>query len=421
MALLSFRASLDAVTNDRLARGPAVALLLASALLVGTLLIVLIPWDHGRVVDVSAEEVFTAAQIDRAENYSGAVRLLGRASLVVSLLVAALLGFTPLGARLVARLPLRFRLPLAVLVVLLVGRLATLPFSLLIRQERLDNGLTRQSLGGWVRDVATSFGVSWVAMTLLVGLVVLLARRAPRTWFLWAGVAASGLTFLLSFAYPLVVEPLFNKFSSMPDGPLRESILQLADDEGVAVDDVLVADASRRTTTLNAYVSGLGDSRRVVVYDNLVEDLPEDQVRIVVAHELAHAKHDDVLTGTAIGAVGALFGVCLLALLLDLPGLRKRAAVDGPGDARVVPLVLALIAVGSILVSPVQNTASRAIEARADRDSLAATGEPQVFEDMQVQLSLRSLSDPTPPGWSQFWFGSHPTSLQRIGMARAME
>ncbi|HET7690245.1 MAG TPA: M48 family metallopeptidase [Nocardioidaceae bacterium] len=409
------------MTNDRLARGPACALVAASAILVCILLVVLIPWGQGPIDDVSAGEVFTAAQIDRAESYSGAVRLLGRASLVVSLLVAGLLGFTPLGARLVARLPRRFRLPLAVLAVLLIGRLATLPFSLLIREQRLDNGLTRQAFGGWVRDVATSFGVSWVAMTLLVGLVVILARRAPRTWFLWAGVAVSGLTFIVSFAYPLVVEPLFNKFSSMPDGQLRQSILQLADEEGVAVDDVLVADASRRTTTLNAYVSGFGDSRRVVVYDNLVEDLPADQVLIVVAHELAHAKHDDVLTGTAIGAAGALFGVCLLALLLDLPSLRRRAAVDGPGDARAVPLVLALIAFGSVLASPVQNSASRAVEARADRDSLAVTGEPQVFEDMQIQLSLRSLSDPTPPGWSQFWFGSHPTSLQRIGMARAME
>lgn len=421
MALVPFRASLVAVTNDRLARGPAWVLLAVSAFVVGTLLVVVIPWDHGRIADVTASEVFTDAQIDRAEEYSSAVRLLGRTSLVVSLLVACLLGFTSLGARLVARLPRRLRLPLAVLVVLLIGRLATLPFSLLIRQERLEYDLTRQSFGGWVRDLVTSLGVTWVAMTLLVGLVVVLARRAPRTWFLWTGVAACGLIFLLSFAYPLVVEPLFNKFSSMPEGPLRDSILELADKEGVAVDDVLVADASRRTTTLNAYVSGFGDSRRVVVYDNLVDGLPEDQVRIVVAHELAHAKHDDVLTGTAIGAAGAVFGVCLLALLLDIPALQRRSGVDGPGDARVVPLVLALIAVGSLLASPIQNSASRAVEARADRDSLVATGEPQVFQDMQVQLSLRSLSDPTPPGWSQFWFGSHPTTLERIGMARAME
>jgi STE24 endopeptidase len=213
------------------------------------------------------------------------------------------------------------------------------------------------------------------------------------------------------------VEPLFNSFTSLPAGPLRTEILALARTEHVPVDDVLVADASRRTTTLNAYVSGFGSTRRVVLYDNVVTTLPRAQIEMIVAHELGHARHEDVLVGTVLGAVGAAFGVGLLGWLLGSRRLLRRAGAQGPGDARVVPLVLALAAVGAFVASPVQNTISRAVEARADLTSLQATGDPATFVAMQRQLTLSSLADPTPPWFSQFWFGSHPTVLQRIGLA----
>ena len=141
---------------------------------------------------------------------------------------------------------------------------------------------------------------------------------------------------------------------------------------------------------------------------------------MIVAHELGHAKHDDVLTGTVLGALGAATGMGVLGLVLGRRRLLDQAGVDGLGDPRVVPLLLALAVVGSLLSSPVQNTISRAIEARADRAALEATGDPETFIAMQKQLALRSLSDPTPPRWSQFWFGSHPTTLQRIGLAEAV-
>jgi STE24 endopeptidase len=224
-----------------------------------------------------------------------------------------------------------------------------------------------------------------------------------------------------SFVYPLVVEPLFNTFTPLPDGSLRTGVLRLARIEGMHVDDVLEADASRRTTTLNAYVSGFGRTRRVVLYDNLVRDVPEDQTLSVVAHELAHAKHNDVLTGSLLGAAGALFGVGLLGLVLQVgrrvggsagEGHRERAT-----DPAVVPRVLALVAIAGLLASPVQNGISRRIETRADVDALLATKDPAAFIEVQRQLAVRSLADLTPPAWSQFWFGSHPTTRERIAIA----
>ena len=399
----------------------------ASWLVTAALALWLVPWDWvpgGSLHPMHAQQLFTTAEISRAEHFAAVRRVLGWSSYGLSLLVALVLGLTPLGARLVRRLTSGARwwvsAAVGVLVLLVIGRLATLPFALSLRRQSLDYGLTNQGLAGWFEDQAKGLGVSWVATTILVWVFIGAARRSPRHWFAWAGGAALVVTVVGSTLYPVVVEPLFNKFTPMPDGPLRSAILRLADREGVNVDQVLVADASRRTTTLNAYVSGLGGTRRVVVYDTLLAKAPPAEVKVVVAHELAHAKNHDVLLGTGLGALASVGGVALLALLLDNRSLRARADVRGPADPAAVALLMALVAVGSFASSPVVNSVSRAIEARADRGALSATHDSKDFIAMQRRLAVEAIQDPTPPRLSQFWFGSHPTVLQRAGLPAAL-
>jgi STE24 endopeptidase len=389
---------------------------------------VLVPWDWvpgGSLQPAAARDVFSGEEIERAEAFSNPQRYLGWASYAVSLLLTGVLGFTSLGARLVRRVVGERRVwlavPVAVLFLLVLGRLVTLPFVVVSRQRRLDYALTDQAWSAWLVDYGKSLAVSWLLTSLVLLVLIGLMRWSPRRWFLSAGGASAGLVFAGSFLYPVLLEPVFNEFTPLKDGPLRSAVVQLAADEGVEIDGVLVADASRRTNTLNAYVSGFGNTRRVVLYDNLVRELPVDEASVIVAHELAHAKHDDVLIGTSLGAAGAVLGVSLLALVLDSPRVRRRAGVSGPVDATGVPLILALAAVATLLVSPVQGSISRAIEVRADRTSLEATGESDTFVAMQRELALSSLSDPTPPAWSQFWFGSHPTTLQRVGLPASLE
>jgi STE24 endopeptidase len=403
-----------------------------SLVVVGVALVVLVvlgallvPWSWvpgGHLVHVSAGSVFTREQIARAVAYSSAQRHLGWASLAVSTLVALALGLTPAGAWLARRIrgPWWLRALLATLLLLVVSWLVVLPFALRIRHNDLRYGLTDQDLTGWLRDEGTSLLVSWVFVGVMVLVVLGTARRSPRRWPLWTAVIAVVLTGLGSFVYPVVVEPLFNSFTPLPSGTLRTDILRLAHVEHVPISDVLVADASRRTTTLNAYVSGLGSTRRVVLYDNLVRDEPRRVILSVVGHELGHARHHDVAIGTALGAAGAALGAGLLGLVLPRRRLLDRAGVPGPGSPEAVALLLALAAVGSLLASPFDNTASRAIEARADRAALASTHDYAAFTTVQKQLAVRSLADPDPPAWSQFWFGSHPTALQRIGIADAL-
>jgi STE24 endopeptidase len=241
-----------------------------------------------------------------------------------------------------------------------------------------------------------------------LGLIAL--SRRWRTWW-WASAAIAGAVLVLgvSFGYPVLVEPRFNQFTSMAPGPQRDQFMQLAAEDGVPVKDVLVADAWLRTTTLNAYVSGFGSTRRLVVYDTLLKDVPPAQVRLVVAHELGHAAEDDVLHGTMIGALGAAFAVVLLKLLL---GAKLS-------DPRRTALLLALIVAGTALATPVQNLVSRKIEARADYHSLQLTDDPKTFIEMQHALSVANLSGLNPSRWRYWMFANHPTPPERIAMGRA--
>jgi STE24 endopeptidase len=182
---------------------------------------------------------------------------------------------------------------------------------------------------------------------------------------------------------------------------------------------VLVADASRRTRAVNAYVSGFGPTRRIVVYDTLLREAPEAEIRAVVAHELSHAKENDVLTGTLIGALGSAAAVIGLYLLGWWTPLLRRAGVDSIADPRAVALLVAIGALVGVLAGPAQALVSRKIEARSDAHALRLTGDPAAFEAMMSRLALVNLADVDPNRFEYLLFSSHPSVVARLAMARA--
>lgn len=386
-----------------------------------------VPWTvlPGASPTVDVARDFTPAQVAREEAFHREVRPPAYLSLLVGLGVAGLLGLTPLGARLVAAVgrPLGggwvWQVVLGTLALSLVGRLVALPLDARSEVVLRRYGLSTQSWASWLADAAKAVGVGTVLTSVGLLAVIGLARLAPRTWWAWAAAVTALLVVLGSFAYPLLVEPVFNRFTPLPAGQLRTDLLALAERDGVPVRDVLVADASRRTTALNAYVSGFGGTRRVVLYDTLVRKASPAEVELVVAHELGHAKRQDVLIGTLLGAVGAGAGVCLLALVLSWGPLLRRVGADGPSDPRVVPLVLFLAAAGGLLLSPATNLVSRRIEARADVHSLALTCDVGTFIASEQRLSVTNLSDLKPHPLAYALFATHPSGPQRIALARA--
>ena len=323
------------------------------------------------------------------------------------------------------------RVALATVAVLAVRAGVGLPFSLRAFRQDARAGLATQGLGGFLRDWAKSRGVGLVLTVLPLSALVLGARWQPPGWPLVAAAAATLLVVALAVAGPVLIEPLFNRFSSLEPGPLRAQLLALAETMRVPVRDVLVADASRRTTRVNAYVSGLGRTRRVVVYDTLLAaagsgppdgagDAPPsgtDEVVLVVAHELAHVRHRDVLWGTVGAAALAAVSVLAAVALFDLGPVQRALGVSGLGDPLAAPGLLLLAALGGLVAAPVASAISRWAEARADWVSLEVTRDPVTAVAVERRLALENRADLHPNRLLMVMFASHPSTMARIAQA----
>ncbi|MEU4833984.1 M48 family metallopeptidase [Streptosporangium sp. NPDC023615] len=367
----------------------------------------------------SPERDFTAEQIARSEAFDALVGVPGYLSLGLTLVVAGVLVATPLGARLADRLPGPWwaRVLLGVLTISVATAALRWPLGMWSETYLREFGLSTQEWPAWAADRAKSAGVGTALTAIMVLAVVALARR-HRRWWIPASAGVFVLTLGASFAYPVLIEPIFNDFRSMEAGPLRDDLLVMAARDGVPVEDVLVADASRRTTALNAYVSGFGATRRIVVYDTLLR-APADEVELVVAHELGHAEDGDVLWGTLVGGLGAACGACLLYVVASAPGLRRRTGVGTLGDPRATGLIMGLVSLATVLSGPVQNVVSRHVEARADVHALDLTRDPATFAAMQRRLAATNISDLSPDPLEYLLYSSHPTAPQRIASARS--
>ncbi|MEV4064997.1 M48 family metallopeptidase [Nonomuraea dietziae] len=357
---------------------------------------------------------FTAAEIARSRAFDAATSVPSYLSLGLTVLFAGVLVATPWGARLLAGLkgPWWLRVLLGVVVLTAVVELLRWPLGVWFEGELREFGLSTQNWVSWTGDRLKSIGVRTAITAIMVLAVVALARRFAR-WWIPAAVGAFMLTVGASFVYPVVFEPLFNDFRSMPAGQLRTDLLELAERADVPVEDVLVADASRRTTALNAYVSGFGATRRIVVYDTLLA-APEKEVELIIAHELGHAKYNDVLHGTLLGALGAGFGAVLLFCLAPL---WKRPLSEPVATAAI----MGFLSLATVLSGPGQNLVSRHIEARADLHALDLTRDPRTFVAMQKRLAITNISDLSPDVVEYVLYASHPTAPQRIAMARSWE
>jgi STE24 endopeptidase len=312
---------------------------------------------------------------------------------------------------------------LAIVAVQALRAAAGLPFSLRAFGQDRRAGLATQRLGGFLRDWAKARAVGLVLVVLPLGALVLGARWQPPGWPLVAAAAAVLLVLALTVAGPVLIEPLFNRFRPLDPGPLRARLLELATAMEVPVRDVLVSDASRRTTRVNAYVSGLGRTRRVVVYDTLLAGTSADpagaadEVALVAAHELAHVRHRDVLWGTVGSAALAAVSVLAVVALLDLEAVRRLFAVTGLGDPLVAPGLLLLGMLAGLLAAPVASAISRWAEARADWVALEVTRDPATAVAVERRLALENRADLRPNRLLLAMFASHPPTMARIAQA----
>jgi STE24 endopeptidase len=361
---------------------------------------------------VDLRDYFSPAEIERGSRFARPERALGLARSAIDLAAVSYLVLKP--PRRLTRAGGRPGAGGAAAGALLATGLTlpTLPLSAISRRRAMAVGLDTQSWADWGRDLAKAGALSAVFAAGAGASVVAATRRWPRSW--WAPAAAGSVAFgaALTALAPVVLAPIFNDFTPLPEGETRRDVLDLASAAGVKVGEVYSIDASRRTTAANAYVTGLGPSKRVVLFDTLLDRYSRDEVRMVVAHELGHVRYRDLPRNVAYAA--------LIAPATALAVQRLSWALS---PERGTPATLPALALAAGLVTApvgvIGNRLSRALERRADQYSLELAGVPDAFVSFERTIALQNVADLKPPRWISRLLATHPPTEERIGAAVA--
>lgn len=296
--------------------------------------------------------------------------------------------------------------------------LLTLPWSLYegyFREHRY--GLSNLSLGGWLGEQAKGLLVGLILGTLALVIIYAVIRRATRTWWLWgAGVALVFVIFVATIA-PVYISPLFNTYKSLPDSPLKEQILSMARANGIPASDVYWFDASRQSKRISANVSGMFGTTRISLNDNLLKRSSPEEVKAVLGHEMGHYVLNHVYKGIVFFGIIIVLGFAFVRWGFGWAQRRwgERWQVRGVADVAGLPLIAALFAIFMFLMTPVNNTITRSMEAEADAFGLNAARQPDGFAQAAVQLSEYRKMHPGPV--EEFMFFDHPSGWQRIHRA----
>jgi STE24 endopeptidase len=371
------------------------------------------PRDRGpEPVPVEPRAYFSEAQIEKAEAFRTGQLWIYAAQTAIGLGVLVLIVRRPPERLAAYKRPVLAGAAVAAAISVATG-VAALPLAAVARQRAKDVGLVTQDWLGYAGDVAKGLGIEIVLTGAGGALLVFGMRRFGRRWWAPGAVLVVAFGVVMTYVSPVVLDPLFNRFEPLPRGPTRTAVLDYAERAGVKVGEVYEMDASRRTTAANAYVAGLGSTKRVVLYDTLLRDFSEDEVRLVVAHELGHVHYSDVPRGLLYLAIVAPLGMLAVARLSE-----RMAPSGGPAAVPAVALSLALLVPA---ITTISNQLSRAVEARADRYSLELTDAPDALIGFQQRIVEKNVSDPEPPAWVHFLLGTHPTAMDRIGQALAIK
>jgi STE24 endopeptidase len=360
-----------------------------------------------------------------ALQYYRSGNMLWAIGVVVGLIIPALLLFSGASARLrgLAYRGGRRWLPS----VLLYAVLFTLTYALLtlpldyyqnyVRQHAY--GLSTQTFAKWLSDWLKGVALSGVGLGLVLWIPYLLLRRSPRRWWLYAGLATAPIATFLLVVSPVWVDPLFNDFGRMQDRALEARILALAARAGIPGSRVYQVRKSVDTKTVNAYVAGVGSSKRIVLWDTILAKLSPDEILFVMAHEMGHfVLHHTlaIILGATLLVTGSLYLVHRVSGTL-IARFSSRLGFDRLADIASFPLLLLLGTLVSLITAPLALAFSRHQEHEADRFALELTRNNHAAATTFVRLQEENLSVPRPGPFFKLWRGSHPSLGDRVDFA----
>lgn len=279
-------------------------------------------------------------------------------------------------------------------------------------------GFASEGILGWLGDNILSWLLTLPTILLIwVGYYVYV--RSPRRWWLWFWAALTPLILFNSLLQPLLIAPLFNHYRPLPPGPLRQQIEALAQKAHIQHATILVENTSRRTSHVNAYVTGFGPTTRIVIDDTALKSLPPDQILVMVAHEMGHyvEKHAWIETASNIMGAGLLLGLLAAIFPRLLLRLGPKYRLAGPTDLAALPLFFLCLYLLLQLQMPIANAESRYLEHRADAYALRLTHMNTAMAQLFAGFVTRDYEDPNPPALIQWWYGTHPSLKSRIQFA----
>jgi STE24 endopeptidase len=279
--------------------------------------------------------------------------------------------------------------------------------------------LSRLSELQWIIERSKRFLVNVTIGGIYWSLFFLLVDKFKKSWHLVLFAVLAPLSAFMVFLWPLVVDPLFNNFADLPAGSLRTNIETLAKQAGIPDASILVVDKSTQTKELNAYVTGIGPSARIVLWDTILQGMPENELLTVVGHETGHYVLMHVYKGYALCMVALLVGLMAAGTWapLIISKLPARWGLRALSDLTIIPVIVLCTAPSVVLFSPIESSISRMFEHESDVFALNLTKDPISLANAFITLAKKDLVDPHPPAWIEFWFFSHPSLGKRIEFA----
>ncbi|MCS7286907.1 MAG: M48 family metallopeptidase [Anaerolineae bacterium] len=277
-------------------------------------------------------------------------------------------------------------------------------------------GLSTQSLKSWFSDQLKASALAVVLGVIATELLYLLLAKSPDLWWLWAWVAFTFFSVILTNLFPVLILPLFIPFRPLEDEDLKSRLMRLAERAGTKVRGIFTLELSAKTTAGNAALVGWGNTRRILLGDTLLKDYSPDEIETILAHELAHHIHRDIAWGIAFQSFLNLF--IFWATGQIFPTLVRLMGYEGVEDLAAFPLLAGTMGVLLFLSTPITAAYSRWRESLADDYSLKATQNPEAFASAMVKLADQNLAEAFPPRWAEILFYSHPPIGKRVLKAK---
>lgn len=298
-----------------------------------------------------------------------------------------------------------------------IGGLPIAFYSGLLLERRY--GLSNERLGSWLKDQAKSLGIGLLMGAGAASLLYYVIRLLPTGWWLAAGVVFALLIVGLTKLAPVLLLPLFYRVKPLDSESLRTRLLALAERAGARVLGAYEWGLADKTRKANAALAGLGRTRRILVSDTMLAEYSDEEIEIVLAHELAHHVHGDIWKGLLFESILILAGFFLAARILDWGA--QPLGLRGPSDVAGLPLLLLAAGAVSLVMLPAAHAMSRAYERSADRFALELTKNPNAFISAMRRLAAQNLAEEQPSKIIQWLFYSHPPMRDRIATAQAFK